>query len=137
MISLVLGVVGSEWCEARRSTFLHLSTERKIPLERVPFSESGSTRETKMNSEIQSESYSRVPMTLGCAYACSRELFICSWIGPPGSPVRKGVCESSGVPRLKHEASKMCSEVPWVILVSRGIFRVPYWISFDAPAIRR
>ncbi|PKI49277.1 hypothetical protein CRG98_030320 [Punica granatum] len=115
MISLVLGVVRSEWCEAQTSTFPHLRTEQKIPFERVPFSGSRSTRETKMNSEIQPKSYSRVPVTPGFAYACTREPFICSWIGPPGSPARKGVRESSWVPRLKQEASKMCSEVPWVI----------------------
>ncbi|OWM91109.1 hypothetical protein CDL15_Pgr010139 [Punica granatum] len=54
----------------------------------------------------------------------------------PRSPVRKGVCENSGVPRLKQDASEIRSDVPLVTLASRGIFRVPYWIPSDASVIR-
>ncbi|PKI58434.1 hypothetical protein CRG98_021192 [Punica granatum] len=53
-----------------------------------------------------------------------------------GSPVRKGICESSGVPRLRQDASEMYSDVPLVTLAPRGIFRVPYWTPSDASVIR-
>ncbi|PKI69354.1 hypothetical protein CRG98_010260 [Punica granatum] len=43
-----------------------------------------------------------------------------------GSHVRKGVCESLGVPRRRQDASEMRSDVPLVTLAPRGIFRVPY-----------
>ncbi|OWM74715.1 hypothetical protein CDL15_Pgr008293 [Punica granatum] len=59
-----------------------------------------------MNSEMQSESCSMVLGVLGCVQACFRVSFTRSWIGRLGSPIRKGVCESSGVPRLKQDASE-------------------------------
>ncbi|PKI74823.1 hypothetical protein CRG98_004784 [Punica granatum] len=85
MISLVLGLVGSEWCEARTSTFPRLSTERKIPFERVPFPGSGSTRETKMNSRRQFETCSMVLVVLEYVQACFRVPFTCQWIDVPGA----------------------------------------------------
>ncbi|PKI58429.1 hypothetical protein CRG98_021187 [Punica granatum] len=53
-----------------------------------------------------------------------------------GSPVRKGVCESSGMPRLRQNASEMRPDVPLVTLAPRGIFRVPYGTPSDASVIR-
>ncbi|PKI75833.1 hypothetical protein CRG98_003748 [Punica granatum] len=53
-----------------------------------------------------------------------------------GSPVRKGVCESSGVPRLRQDISEMRPDVPLVTLAPRGIFRVSYWTPSDASVIR-
>ncbi|PKI65842.1 hypothetical protein CRG98_013746 [Punica granatum] len=50
----------------------------------------------------------------------------------PRSPVRKGVRESSGVSRIKQDASEMRPDVPFATLAPRGIFRVPHWASFDA-----
>ncbi|PKI64320.1 hypothetical protein CRG98_015285 [Punica granatum] len=65
MTSQALGVAGSEWCEDWTSTFTRLSIERKISFERVPFSRSGSTRETKLDSERQSETCSMALVVLG------------------------------------------------------------------------
>ncbi|PKI61597.1 hypothetical protein CRG98_017972 [Punica granatum] len=53
----------------------------------------------------------------------------------PGSPVGKGVCESSGVSRLKQDASETRPDVSLVTLAPGGIFRVPHWAPFDAPVI--
>ncbi|PKI75839.1 hypothetical protein CRG98_003754 [Punica granatum] len=102
-----------------------------------PFPGSGLTRETKTSPERKFEPCSMVLVVLGCVQARFRVSFTCPWIRPPGAPLGKGVCESSGVPRLKQEASEMRTEVPLVILVPRGIFKVPYRISSDAPVIRR
>ncbi|OWM77017.1 hypothetical protein CDL15_Pgr010105 [Punica granatum] len=54
----------------------------------------------------------------------------------PGSPVRKGVRERSGVSRLKPDTSKMRLDASLVILALRGIFRVPHWAPFGASVIR-
>ncbi|PKI57229.1 hypothetical protein CRG98_022374 [Punica granatum] len=54
----------------------------------------------------------------------------------PGSPVRKGVCESSGVSRLKQDVSEMRPDVSLVTLALRGIFRVPHWAPFEASVIQ-
>ncbi|OWM76439.1 hypothetical protein CDL15_Pgr024647 [Punica granatum] len=70
--------------------------------------------------EGRSETCSMVLVVLGCAQACFRVPF--PWIGPPGSPVKKGVYESSGVPRLRQEASKMCSEAPWAFRLPKRSF---------------
>ncbi|PKI65470.1 hypothetical protein CRG98_014128 [Punica granatum] len=68
-------VVESGWCNARTSTFSRMSFERKIPRDRGSFvvgmkgplfPGSRSTREMKMGSEKQSETYSLVLVTLGC-----------------------------------------------------------------------
>ncbi|OWM71785.1 hypothetical protein CDL15_Pgr002663 [Punica granatum] len=54
----------------------------------------------------------------------------------PGSPIEKGVCESSRVSQLKQDASETRPDVSLVTLALRGIFRVPYWAPFDASVIR-
>ncbi|OWM90632.1 hypothetical protein CDL15_Pgr023863 [Punica granatum] len=97
---------------------------------------SGSTRETKSSSGGQSKTCSKVQVVLGCVQACFRVQFTCPWIGRPGSPVRKGVCESSGVPQLKQDVSEARPDMSLVTLAPRGIFRVPYWAPFDASVIR-
>ncbi|PKI35884.1 hypothetical protein CRG98_043724 [Punica granatum] len=76
----------------------------------APFSGSGSSRETKMSSETQSESYSLVLVTLGHVQTCFHVPFICSWTGRPEDPVGKASMNVRGVPQLKQETFEMCSE---------------------------
>ncbi|PKI66974.1 hypothetical protein CRG98_012639 [Punica granatum] len=127
------------------SSLLMQGSKREIPSKKGPFTAgmkgppfpgSGSTREIKMSSEKQYETCSLVLVTLGCVQACFRVSFIYLWIGRPGIPLGRRLRLFEGVPRLKLEASEMRSEAPLVILVPRGIFRVPYWIPSDAPVIR-
>ncbi|PKI56748.1 hypothetical protein CRG98_022852 [Punica granatum] len=75
--------------------------KRIVQCERVPFSGSGSTRETKMSSEEQSETCSLVLVTLECVQARLRLPFIYSWTGHLGSPVGNEPTNVRGVPQLK------------------------------------
>ncbi|OWM72935.1 hypothetical protein CDL15_Pgr016495 [Punica granatum] len=116
MTSQALGVAGSEWCEDWTSTFTRLSIERKISFERVPFSRSGSTRETKLDSERQSETCSMALVVLGHVLACFRVSFGYSWIGRPESPVRKAsvnVRERPGLSRVLLKCARMCHWSFW------------------------
>ncbi|PKI76483.1 hypothetical protein CRG98_003132 [Punica granatum] len=73
---------------------------------------------------------------IAMCHACFLVPFTCQWIGPLGSPVRKGACKSSGVSRLKQDASETRPDVSLVTLTPGGIFRVPHWAPFDALVIR-
>ncbi|PKI34579.1 hypothetical protein CRG98_045030 [Punica granatum] len=138
-VSKALGVVGSGWYRTRISTFPRMSYKRKIPCERGTFAtgmvlkkpkwiaqcdqglspkplRSGPTREIMMSSEIQSETYSMVLVTLGCVQAYFRVLFICLWRGRLGSPNKKVSMNIRGVHWLRQKISEMRSETTLVIL---------------------
>ncbi|PKI61739.1 hypothetical protein CRG98_017851 [Punica granatum] len=99
---------------------LHVSETTAISVCRRPrlaerndpfFFELGSTREAKMSSEKQSETYSLVRVTLGCVQTYFQVLFIGSWIGRPGSLVKKAsanVRECLGLSRRLLKCARGC-----------------------------
>ncbi|PKI68976.1 hypothetical protein CRG98_010656 [Punica granatum] len=81
-----------------------------------PFFGSGSTRETKMSFEKQSETRSLVLITLGCVQTCFRVPFTGSWIGRPGSPIRKAptnVRECPSLGRRLLKCARRCHRSFW------------------------
>ncbi|PKI70469.1 hypothetical protein CRG98_009139 [Punica granatum] len=144
MISWALGFAGSGWCKARTSTFPQMSSKRKISLERGPFvagmvpgkpkwiaqcdqggpfSGSGSTRETKMNSKTQSESCFMVLVVLGCVQACFWVSFTCLWIGRHGSPVRKASANVRECPGLSRRLLKCAWRCYWSFWYQEGFLK--------------
>ncbi|PKI43683.1 hypothetical protein CRG98_035927 [Punica granatum] len=136
MISQVLGVVGSEGCETRTSTFHQMSFECWIPFERGPFFQ------VEVHSGDQVESRRAIRNLFqgpGGPWVRAGPLpgvIYLSLDRAPGSPVRKGACESSGVPWLRQDASEVRPDMSSITLAPRGIFRVPYWAPFDASVTR-
>ncbi|PKI58138.1 hypothetical protein CRG98_021468 [Punica granatum] len=90
---------------------------------RASFPESGSTWETKMNSETKSESYSMVLVVLGCVQACFRVLFICLWIGRLGSPVRKASANVREYPGLSRSLLKCAQRCHWSFWYQEGFLK--------------
>ncbi|PKI41500.1 hypothetical protein CRG98_038102 [Punica granatum] len=97
----------------------------------------GPVRPTSQQSKLSDEFFLFTDLPLFFSNkARFRVPFTCQWIGPLGSPVRKGICESSGVSRLKQDASETRPDVSLVTLAPGEIFRVPHWAPFDVPVIR-
>ncbi|PKI32833.1 hypothetical protein CRG98_046776 [Punica granatum] len=88
-----------------------------------PFSGSGSARETKTNSERQSETYSLVLVVLGYVQACFRVPFTCPWIGRPRSPVRKASAIVRECPGLSRRLLKCARRCHWSFWYQEGFLK--------------
>ncbi|PKI54929.1 hypothetical protein CRG98_024680 [Punica granatum] len=84
------------------------------------FSRSGSTRETEMSSERRYETCSLVLVILGRVQTYFWVPFISSWIGRPGSPVRKASAKIRGAPSLSKKLVKCARRCHWSFWHQKG-----------------